>query len=112
MNSDNTPSTPQIILNQINTMDKRAFWAWGSKKFVGSANDSKSLGWLEFTATNCPNTKSARVRITLEYNDTYTVKVYNIRKIRGKADYKESVLCEASDVYFDTLIDTIDDIVG
>jgi hypothetical protein len=105
-------TTPQIILDQLNGMDRAALWAWGSKNLVGTSIDKKSLGWLEFTATNCPNTKSAKVRITLEYNDTYTVKVYNIRKVRGKSEYKEKVLCEVKEVYFDTLIETIDRIVG
>ena len=35
----------------------------GLKKMIGNSNDKNSLGWLEFTATNCPNTKSAKKRL-------------------------------------------------
>jgi len=107
------PTTAETIWNQLNTMDKMAVWAWGTNKLVASKPTKDHNGFLEFRVVNCPNVvNGTRVRITLEYNDTYTVKAYTVRKVRGKADYATKVYCEAEQVYVDMLIETIDRIVG
>ena len=106
-------NTGTIILNQIKAIDNRALWAWGTKNLQAGSHTKEHNGFLEFTVSNCPNVpQNTRVRITLAYNDTYIVKAYKLRKVRGKFDMKETIYCEAKEVYVDTLIETIDRIVG
>ena len=111
MNIEQEPG--RIILDQLQTMERQALWAWGAHKYmIGKANKEHN-GYLVFVVVNCPNVpQNTRIKITLEYNDTYTVKAYKARKVRGKMDIQEKVFCEATDVYVETLIETIDRIVG
>ena len=105
--------TADIILDQIKTIDSRALWAWGAKKLVAGEPTKDHDGFLQFTVVNCPNVpQNTTVRITLGYDDVYTVKIFKSRKIRGKMEVKETVFCEAEGVYVDMLIETIDRIVG
>jgi len=108
-------NVPETIIEQLNSMDPRALWAWGAKDLVGTSTPSKQdcFGYLMFKTSNCPKVvNGTRIKITLEFNDTYTVKCFTVRKIRGKADYKETIIAEEKDVYFDQLIPVIDNMVG
>ena len=96
----------KTILEQIKGMDSRALWAWGSKDFISAKESSKNLGYLEFKCTNNPNYKSIKIRITLEFNDTYTVMAYTMYK------YEPKIKHIIRDVYFDSLVETIDEILG
>lgn len=98
-------TVPETILHQIKAQDPRALWAWGARDLVGDKN--KKLGALTFTVANNPKVKqTARVEIVLDYDDTYTVSVYKIRKCQRR-DVKV-----VEGVYFDQLIEIIDDILG
>lgn len=105
-------NTANTILEQIKAIDPGALWAWGSKNFVGAKETHEHYGFLEFDATNNPKIKKCKIRITLEYNDTYTVKAYSTRKVPGKLEYKETVYNEYKDVHFPDLVDFIDSILG
>jgi hypothetical protein len=99
-------STAQIILTQIQGLDPRALMAWGAKDLFGAGENKNNLGYLEFRATNNPNYRSIKINITLEFNDTYTVTAYTRYKMEKK------IKAEFTDVYFDSLIDIIDKILG
>ncbi len=58
------------------------------------AASDKNEGGLEFKFTNCPKVRSGTVRVTLDFNDTYTVSVLNMR---GREIFN------ASNVYADQL---------
>lgn len=110
------------IKYQINTLDPKAFWAWGTTDLVGYPETDKDLGALGFRVRNVPNIKGiASVKITLEFNDTYTVKVYKIKSftkslrekvLAGEEVDFETVIKLIPDVYAAELVSVIDGILG
>lgn len=110
------------IKYQINTIDPRAFWAWGTSDLVGYPASDEDLGALGFRVRNVPNIKGvANVKITLEGNDTYTIKVYKLKNftktlrakvLAGEEVNLETVIEEVSDVYAEDLVRFIDKILG
>jgi len=86
------------IIDQIKTTDRWALPRWGvlpKKTFVVKAD--KHLGGVTMDTI-----QKLRIEITLDYSDTYRVRVYNVRK-------KELVkMSEIDDVYCDELVSRID----
>jgi hypothetical protein len=119
-------TTAKTIIQQINGLDPMAFSAWGTSALTSFSCSEDDLGSLRFTVRNCSNFKgTAFIKVTLDFNDTYTVRLYKHRnhtkalKAKMLADefvYTEdefiNVLAQESGVYFDQLVDTIDRIVG
>ncbi len=107
------PTSAETIWDQLNTLNKMAVWAWGTNGLVSSKPNKDHNGFLEFKVRNCSKVPNGtRIRISLAYNDTYTVKAYTVREVRGKADYAVKTLSEMDIVYVDMLIDVIDGMVG
>ena len=107
---------------QINTLDPMAFFAWGTKDLVGYPASDTDLGALGFSVRNCPNIKGVgHVKITLNFDDTYTVKVYKLKNytkklreavLNGEEVDLETIIDQGSYVYADQLVKLIDGIVG
>lgn len=98
------------ILRQIKAIDKWALAAWAAKNFVVSDAGVDMKGnpydaYLKFKV-NGPKLKRGTVIIYLTPNDDYTV-VFG--QVRG-ADWKE--LKRVDMIYFDQLVEVIDQYVG
>jgi len=117
-------SVGKIISRQINTIDPMAFFAWGSSDLVAFPENENDLGALRWKVRNCRTFKgTAFVKVTLDFDDTYNVKLYKHRNytkaLRAKVlegTFKETdlerVIDVRSDVYVDQLVQTIDDMLG
>lgn len=94
----------KTILDQIKATDRAALMAWGAKSFISIGEDSHEgvaiLGGVQFSVNGRKIRGKVIVRLTA--SDTYTVEVGRVRKMEWKS------LCFATDVYCDTLMDTID----
>lgn len=104
--------TAQIILDQINAMDSRAFMAWGVRRFsfsnenIGISEYMKpNLGYLKFKTTGMVKNKG-HIIIMLMPNDTYTIIFGKV--IKAKWSIKEL----HEDIYVDNLIPVLDEIIG
>ena len=122
MNSSETAST---IIHQIKSIDSVALMCWGSSDFTIVNGGESHLGGLRFVVRNCRTFKgTAFVKVTLDFNDTYTVKLYKHKRLTKKLrtkfiddpDFKpadfENVIGEVSGVYNDMLVDIIDSLTG
>lgn len=89
------------IKSQIGT---RNLMCYGSRNFIGGGSDEKTHdGFLEFTVSNNPKIREkAQVRVELAFNDTYTVKVYNDKKVFSNLE----------EIYCDQLAEVLFDILG
>jgi len=92
-----------------NTIDGRAFDSWGSYNFVGSNSDEKTHdGFLMFQVSNNPKVKGkAKVKISLLFNDTYKIEIFKIKR-----DFSTKTIYEQDGIYYDQLVDIIDDVLG
>jgi len=117
-------SVGKIISKQINTIDPMAFFTWGSSDLVAFPENENDRGALRWKVRNCRTFKgTAFVKVTLDFSDTYSVKLYKhknyTKALRAKvlegtfneADL-ERVIDERSDVYVDQLVQAIDDMLG
>lgn len=112
----------KTISYQINTLDPRAFFAWGAHDLLGIPESSENLGSLEFKARNIPNFRGrVFVNISLKGNDTYTIEVFKrknfTKKLREKILNGEDVelkkeLALVKDIHADQLVSIIDGILG
>lgn len=117
-------SVANIIAKQINTMDPMAFFAWGSSDLQGYSETKVDMGALRWKVRNCRTFKgTAFVKVTLDFDDTYSVKLYKHRNytkaLRAKVmddTFKESdlekVITQHKGIYVDQLIETIDNMLG
>lgn len=113
MSANDNLRVAKTIKEQLMGMDYWALGAWGARAYKGMERSEENLGFLEFKVFNCPKVPNGTsVRITLEFNDTYTVKTYTVRKVKNKFEWKENVISEREDVYFDELVSHIDNVVG
>lgn len=87
------------ILEQIKALDNMALWAWGANQFVAMENG------VQFKIRTPKYKRGVMVRITLNWMDTYDIKV--IRVTKGK----EKVLETAEDIYCDMLVDVLDRLI-
>ena len=100
------------IMNQINAIDRRAFWAWGASEFISGDGkvvglDKDCEGFLRFKTVNCPKLRrGGKILIALMYDDTYSIVAYRISGSNVK------IVAKVEDVYAEDLISTIDEIVG
>lgn len=79
-------------------------WSATDYKY-GRGNRKSHCGYFEFTALNNPKVpKPTRVRIELMIDDTYAIKVTDLKS--------NEVLCEAAGVYCDNVAIFLDDIFG
>ena len=114
----------EIIAFQIKTIDPLAFFSWGTTDLTEFSPTEEHLGALRFKVRNFVTFKgSAFVRVTLNFDDTYTVKLYKHRNytktLRTKVledNYSpkdlERIITELSGIYADQLVPTIDTILG
>jgi hypothetical protein len=93
-------SVAQTIRQQINTIDRSAFMAWGVKEMVANTND------LQFKSTGMCRWKGW---VDVKYNegtDLYDIDFFRIRAGKLIMDRK------ATDVYAEDLVSVIDAQVG
>lgn len=92
--------TAKTILAQIGSnsmmcmgVPRKSIWAIPeTMNMVGIKDEDRHLGGLRFKFTNCPKVRSGEILITLSGNDTYTVRIHNIR---GREIYKaEGIYCD------------------
>ena len=88
------------INDQINAMDRMAFAAWGTKEKVALNNG------LQFKTSGMVKRKCIVQVIYDEGHDVYNVVFGRIRKLAWKVDHK------VEQVFFDQLVQIIDDYVG
>ena len=106
-------NTAQQILDQIKVLDPFLLIDIGAKDFVSSKANGKHKGWLQFKVSNCMKVSNGtNVRITLEYDDTYTVKTFSMRKIRNTMDYSFKDIEELKDTQVANLVEAINKVVG
>jgi hypothetical protein len=92
----------QTILDQIKAGDILALARWGvlpKKIFAIKPANKHSGGLALYTLQNL------RIEITLEFSDTYRVRLYNQRTKEPK------LMGDLDDVYCDTLVPHIDSLV-
>ena len=92
--------TATIIRDQINAGDRRFFLCVAANKFLGGEN------MLQFNIGRNPKISNAKVRITLDPSDTYTVEIFKIRKFEVKT------IVKIEDVYCDMLADVLNSEIG
>ncbi len=115
----------QTIINQIKATDFWALGSWGSSNYLALPENDKNYGGLRFEVRNCRTFKGkAFVRVELDFNDTYTVKLYKIKNLTAKLKRElwakpefdpkdmEVVIGEHKDVYNDQLVQIIDSLTG
>lgn len=102
-------NTAQKILDQIKALDSTLLVSIGAKGFLSAKADGTNKGYLQFKVSNCYNVSNGtNIRITLEYNDTYTVKAFTVRKV----GLEDNIIAEIKDICSDNLVITINEIVG
>ncbi len=97
-------SVAQTILTQIQTIDPRALWAWGSKEYMRTSTDGimfKTSGMVKW---------KGKVQIELNGADLYDVTFLRIRKVKGQ--YTCITDKKVTDVFVGDLVNTIDLQVG
>ena len=97
-------SVAQTILSQIQTIDPRALWAWGSKEYMRTSTDGimfKTSGMVKW---------KGKVQIELNGADLYDVTFLRIRKVKGQ--YTCITDKKVTDVFVGDLVNTIDLQVG
>lgn len=103
-------SVGNIIFEQLKTLGFNDLMCWGARNFMTFDNntfkDITHAGGLVFQVNGLKHKQ--KVMIRLKYNDTYHVEIGNI--IRGSWVKKKNSK-EYSEVYFDQLVDIIDDMV-
>ena len=100
------------IKEQIMAIDYWALAQWGANSYLGSAKNENDEGWLSFKVQNCPSvTNGTYIRITLKWDDTYTVKVHKFRKVRGSFERKETIYSETQGHHYEDLVDVINSVL-
>ena len=97
-------SVAQTILTQIQAIDPRALWAWGSKEYMRTSTDGimfKTSGMVKW---------KGKVQIELNGADLYDVTFLRIRKVKGQ--YTCITDKKVTDVFVEDLVNTIDLQVG
>jgi len=89
----------ETIVYTIRKLDRMAFFAWGAKNLIGTKNG------LRFKTSGCVKRK-LWVHIELNAKDLYDVEFFRIWKGEKK------LVASVEDIYFDSLIETIDRHVG
>lgn len=96
------------ILDQINGQDRMARARWAAHQLVShnasTYGGEKHMGGLQFDVRG--SKLRGRILIFLMHDDTYMVVGGTIRKLEWKEKKK------VKGVYFDMLIETLDDIIG
>jgi hypothetical protein len=93
-------SIAQIIRQQINSIDRMAFFAWGVKEMIANTNG------LQFKSTGMAKWKGW---VDVKYNegtDLYDIDFFRIRAGKLIMDRK------ATDIYAEDLVQVIDSQVG
>ncbi len=89
----------KTILNQIYVQDKDALLAWGASEFV-ALHDG-----VQFKIRTPLYQRGVRVKIILNSMDTYDIEVFRITNGRV------NTLKTSNDIYFDMLIEILDDLI-
>ena len=73
----------EIIIDQIQTLDKMALLAWGTSKALSIPEiDGEHLGGVKLLIQNNPNIpEKATVEITLNGSDLYDIKISSPKKV-------------------------------
>ena len=89
----------RTIVDQINSLDPRALFAWGARQFVYSPNS------LQFNSTGMCKWKGV-VQIVLNGNDLYDIRFMRIRQLKVVEDVT------VTDIYAENLIRVLDAKIG
>ena len=95
-----TLSIARTIAAQIGTNNMMCF---GANRMVALPETESYRGGLEFHFTNCRIIPRGKVIVELNYSDTYTVTIQNVR---GREVYK------CADIYCDQLFDILHEKIG
>jgi hypothetical protein len=93
-------SVAQIIRQQINTIDRMAFFAWGVKEMIANPNS------LQFKSTGMARWKGW---VNVKYNESTDLYDIDFFRIRAGKMIMDST---ATDVFAEDLVCTIDAQVG
>lgn len=85
-----------VILDQLKGLGSIKMMSWGSHSFIGHQENNRE-GWLKFKVNG--HHFQGWVKILLRANDTYTIQFIKDGKIEKELD----------DVYFDQMVDIIDE---
>ena len=93
----------KTIKSQIIAADPLALMSYGARNFCGADMNKENYGWLSFTISNTRvYAQPVTVKISLQFNDTYTVEVFRTRVGKVK------LLNKKEDVYFNELVEVLD----
>lgn len=93
----------QEIKNQIVAQSPMALMSYGAQKFVAHGDNDNRRAALEFRVNGYKH--KGLVRISLGWNDLYTIETIKIRKGEVK-------ICGSYDeVYFDQMIEVLDHLI-
>ena len=96
------------IRQQLNSIDRRALFAWGAHQFAGSDATDNGLPFLQFQVKNNPKVKgTARVKISLNGKDLYNIEVFKV-----DSKYNIKYIKQLEDVFAEDLVSVIDEILG
>ena len=96
--NNETMQVAKTIVQQIPIMDKMAV---GYRKPIALDQNENRRGGLSFSV----NSRSRFVRVELQWNDTYKVTYFRVKRTKTSIDHVE--LAQATDVYCDCLGTTI-----
>jgi hypothetical protein len=91
------------IIKQIQTADRFAMGAWGTRELVSLDETPERLGGLMFRVSG--SKLRGKVRVELSHQDTYTVTSYRFR------NHSAHLVSEATGVYCDQLMGIVDGMV-
>lgn len=89
----------RTIVDQINSIDPRALFAWGVRQFVYSPNS------VEFDSKGMCKWKG-KVQIVLNGNDLYDIRYIRVRNLKVVEDVT------VTDVYAENLVRVLDEKIG
>tara|TARA_R110000824_G_scaffold99328_6_gene236646 strand:+ start:424 stop:771 length:348 start_codon:yes stop_codon:yes gene_type:complete len=96
--NNETMQVAKTIVQQIPVMDKMAV---GYRKPIALDQNENRIGGLSFSVNN----RNRFVRVELQWNDTYKVTYFRVKRTKTSIDHVE--IAQATDVYCDCLGTTI-----
>lgn len=97
MSTNETQTIPEIIQNQLFSINKNKVKNWNPHNWIGTDNT------LIFNILNCNQLKKGTIHISLNGKDLYDIKVFN--------EHYE-LFANIENIYFDMLISTIENIIN
>lgn len=91
------------IRKQLEVLGGMAIWAWGANNWGAIDGKDKNHGGLVFKVNGLKH--KGYIQIDLDFNDTYSVELFKIRK------HERKTVAQFSEIYFDQLVPLLDPLV-